>query len=160
MSGTLYLVLMFFIKLCDNIIITGKTLLVQKNRAVLASIAVVVSQLLFYLVIDQVISDGSMDTIIIVSIASGIGSYLAFTINSRVSHDKLWVHIVTSNNKTDMKRLGDYMRAIQVPIITFDSYNDDLENTLTALIFANTRQQSSEIDKYLEYGDYQRRIVT
>jgi hypothetical protein len=127
----------------------------------LASIAVIISQLLFYFIIDKVIEDKSMLTIIVVSIGAGLGSYVAFVINRKMSKDRLWVHIVTSNNKADMKALGDYMRANQVPIITFDSYNDDLEITLTALIFANTKSQSSEVDKYLDAHDreYKRMIV-
>lgn len=155
------LIFLFILKIIDNIILTGKTLLVQKNKALLSSVSVVISQLLFYFVIDQVIADNSLKVIFTVSIASGIGSYIAFIINKRVSRDRLWVHIVTSNNRADMKELGDHMREKQVPIITFDSYSDDLERTLTALIFANTKQQSSEIDYLIEHSgkDYKRRIV-
>ena len=161
MNELMHLLLLAVIKIIDNIVITSKTLFIQKNNALFASMAVVVSQLLFYFVINQVIEDNSVLTIVVVSLASGLGSYFAFTINKRISRDRLWVHIVTSNNRADMKVLGDYMRNNQISIITFDSYSDDLERTLTALIFANTRQQSSEVDHFIEKSGktYNRRIV-
>ena len=154
-------VILALVKIIDNIISTEKTILTQKNKALLASIAVIISQLMFYFVIDKVIEDKSMSTIAVVSVGAGLGSYVAFLINQKISKDRLWVHIVTSNNKTDMKVLGDYMREHNVPIITFDSYNDNLEITLTALIFANTKIQSSEVDAYLAMHDreYKRMIV-
>lgn len=158
--ATLQLILLALIKIIDNIILTGKTILVQKNKALIASIAIVISQLLFYFVIDHVIEDNSLVTIIVVSIAAGIGSYIAFCINKKVSKDRLWVHIITSNNRADMKVLGDDMRKNKISIITFDSYSDDLERTLTALIFANTREQSSKVDDYLNKNpNYKRQIV-
>ena len=161
MNGWISLAILFVIKFIDNIVTTGKNILTQKNKALLASIAVIISQLMFYFVIDKVIEDKSMSTIAVVSVGAGLGSYVAFLINQKISKDRLWVHIVTSNNKTDMKVLGDYMREHNVPIITFDSYNDNLEITLTALIFANTKIQSSEVDAYLAMHDreYKRMIV-
>lgn len=155
------LLILAIVKIIDNIILTGKTILVQKNKALFASIAIVISQLLFYFVIDHVISANNTVTIVVVSMAAGIGSYIAFLINKRVSRDRLWVHIVTSNDRTSMKELGDYMRTNNISIITFDSYSDNLERTLTALIFANTRNQSSQIDRYLNGNtNYKRQIVS
>ena len=161
MNTWISLTILFIIKVIDNIVTTGKNILTQKNKAILASISVIISQLMFYFIIDKVIEDKSMLTIIVVSIGAGLGSYVAFIINKKMSKDRLWVHIVTSNNKADMKSLGDYMRKNQVPIITFESYNDDLEITLTALIFANTKSQSSKIDACLDMNDriYKRMIV-
>ena len=52
-----------------------------------------------------------------------------------------------------MKELGDYVRAEGIKIVTFDAYSDDLERTLTALVFANTKEQSSKIDRYVEQHD-------
>ena len=49
-----------------------------------------------------------------------------------------------------MKAFGDHMRAEGIKVVTMPTYGDDIEKTLTALVFANTREQSSKIDKYLE----------
>lgn len=148
-----YYIVLAIVKVVDNIISTEKTILTQKNKAIAASILVVVSQLIFYVVIKQVVADSSFITISIVSIASGIGSYIAFYINKKMSKETVYINMITSNDREKMKLLGDYVRTEGIKIVTFDAYNDDLEKTLTALIFANTKEQSSKIDRYIEKHD-------
>jgi ACT domain-containing protein len=87
---------------------------------------------------------------IVVSISAGIGSYIAFCINNKFSKETVYINIVTSNDKDKMKDFGDYMREQGIKIVTFDAYNDEINSTLTALVFANTREQSKRIDKYME----------
>jgi hypothetical protein len=149
----IYYVILAIVKVIDNIILTGKTILTQKNKAISASILVVISQFIFYIVVKQIVEDNNFISIAIVSIASGIGSYIAFYINKKVSKDTVYVNIITSNERIKMKELGDYVRAEGIKIVTFDAYSDDLERTLTALVFANTKEQSSKIDKYIEQHD-------
>lgn len=150
---SIYYIILAIVKVIDNIILTGKTILTQKNKAISASILVVISQFIFYIVVKQIVEDNNFISIAIVSIASGIGSYIAFYINKKVSKDAVYVNIITSNERTKMKELGDYVRAEGIKIVTFDAYSDDLERTLTALVFANTKEQSSKIDRYVEQHD-------
>lgn len=91
-----------------------------------------------------------MISIIVVSIASGVGSYIAFYINNKFSKETVYINIITSNNKNQMKNFGDHMRAEGIKVVTMPTYGDDIEKTLTALVFANTRNQSKLIDKYVE----------
>ena len=79
--------LLAFIKVIDNLIGTAKNILVYKEEKVLSSILVVASQLIFYLVIDQVISDNTILSIAIVSVSSGIGNYIALHINDKLKKD-------------------------------------------------------------------------
>ena len=146
-------ILLAIIKVIDNIIITEKTILTQKNKAVLASALVVISQFMFYFLIKQVVEDNSVLSIFIVSIASGIGSYIAFYINKKVSRDTVFINIITSNDRKNMKALGDYMRSENIKIVTFEAYSDNIERTLSAMVFANTKEQSIKIDDYLKNHD-------
>jgi uncharacterized protein YebE (UPF0316 family) len=146
-------IILGLVKVVDNIVSTEKTILTQKNKALAASILVVISQIMFYLVIKEVVADSNIISIIVVSIASGIGSYIAFYINKKFSKETVFINIITANDKEKMKNFGDHMRAEGVKIVTLDAYNDHIENTLTALVFANTKSQSSKIDKYIETHD-------
>lgn len=139
-----------FIKVIDNVITTEKSILTHKNKALAASILVAVSQFLFYILIKEVVSDSNMISVIVVSIASGIGSYIAFCINNKFSKETVYINIVTSNDKGQMKDFADHMRAEGIKVVTMPTYGDDIEKTLTALVFANTRNQSKKIDKYME----------
>lgn len=108
---------------------------------------------MFYMLIKQVVADDNILSIVIVSVASGLGSYIAFYMNKKLSKDMVHINIITSNDKSKMKSFGDYMRTENIKIVTFDAYNDDRENTLTALVFANTKEQSSKIDNYINKHD-------
>lgn len=156
----LYYIALAALKIVDNIIITEKTILTQKSKAVAASVLVVISQIMFYFLIQQVVEDGSVLSIMIISIASGIGSYIAFYINKKMSKDTVYINIVTANDKSKMKAFGDYVRSENIKIVTINTYNDDKENTLTALVFANTKEQSSKIDDYvMQHNDLFREVV-
>ena len=148
-----YYIALAAVKIIDNIILTEKTILTQKNKAIGASILVVISQFVFYILIKEVVEDNNIVSILIVSLASGIGSYIAFYMNKKLSKDMVYINIITSNDKSKMKLFGDYMRTENIKIVTFDAYNDDRENTLTALVFANTKEQSSKIDNYISKHD-------
>lgn len=148
------------VKVIDNIISTEKSLLTQQNKAVAASVLVVVSQFLFYILIAEVVADSNMLSIIVVSVASGVGSYIAFCINNKFSKETVYINIVTSNNKDRMKAFGDHMRAEGIKIVTMPTYGDEIEKTLTALVFSNTREQSKKIDKYIEHhSGFYREVV-
>lgn len=133
----------------DNIVTTEKSLLTHQNKALAASILVAVSQFLFYVLIKEVVADSNLISMIVVSIASGIGSYIAFGINNKFSKETVYINIVTSNDKNQMKSFADHMRAEGIKVVTMPTYGDDIERTLTALVFANTRHQSKLIDKYV-----------
>lgn len=156
-----YYIVLAVVKIVDNVILTEKTILTQKNKAIAASILVVISQFMFYFLIQQVVEDGSILSITIISLASGIGSYIAFYMNKKLSKDMVYINIVTANDKSRMKAFGDYMRTENIKIVTMNAYNDDKENTLTALVFANTKEQSSKIDNYINKHDgFFREIVS
>jgi hypothetical protein len=145
-----YYISLALTKIVDNLITTEKSILVRNNKAIAASIFVMISEFMFIFIIKKVVSDNNIVSAIVVSISAGIGSYIAFCINNRFSKEIVFINIITSNDKTKMKAFGDYMRSQGIKIVTFDAYNDDIEKTLTALVFANTREQSKKIDKYIE----------
>lgn len=145
-----YYLSLAFTKIIDNVITTEKSILIRNNKAIAASIFVVISEFMFIFIIKKVVADSNIVSAIVVSVAAGIGSYITFCINNKFSKDTVFINIITSNDKAHMKEFGDYMRSVGIKIVTFDAYNDDINNTLTALVFANTRNQSKLIDKYVE----------
>lgn len=148
-----YYVSLAFTKVIDNLITTEKTILIQKGKAIAASVFVMISEFMFLFIIQKVVADSNLISNIVVSIGAGIGSYIAFYINSKFSKETVYVNIVTSNNKDEMKAFGDHMRSLGVKIVTMPTYNDDIEKTLTALVFANTKEQSKFIDNYMIIHD-------
>lgn len=150
MSTLYYYITLALTKIVDNLITTEKSILIQQRKAVAASIFVAISEFMFLFIIKKVVADSNMVSNIVVSIGAGIGSYIAFFINNKFSKETVYINIITSNDKEKMKAFGDHMRAEGIKVVTMPTYGDDVEKTLTALVFASTRNQSKLIDKYVE----------
>lgn len=144
---------LFMIKIVDNIVLTLKSLMTYKGQKLLSSVLVAVSQLLFYLVIDQVVNDSTITAIIIVSISSGIGNYLAFMINDRFKKDDVWTNIITSSNKEMLVELCTMLREHKVKYLLYDTYNRRFEQSYTVTAFTKTKSESRLIDEYLKNTD-------
>ena len=146
-------ILLAIIKVFDNILLTAKSLATYKGKKLLSSILVAVSQLLFYLVIDQVVNDSTMAAIIIVSISSGIGNYIAFLINDRFKKDDVWTNIITSSNKEMLVELCTMLREHKVKYLLYDTYNRGFKQSYTVTAFTKTKSESKLIDTYLKNTD-------
>lgn len=153
MAVLYYYVTLAFTKIIDNLITTEKSILIQKGKAVAASIFVAMSEFMFLFIIKKVVADSNIISNIVVAIGAGIGSYIAFYINKKWSKDMVYVNIITSNDIAKMKSFGDYMRTEGIKVVTLKAYSDDIDKTLTAIVFANTRQQSKQIDNYISKHD-------
>lgn len=145
--------LLSLVKICDNIIMTAKSLATYKGQKILSSVLVTVSQLLFYLVIKQVINDSTLTAIIIVSVSSGIGNYIAFLINEKFKRDDTWTNILTCSDKDDVIKLCNALKKRKIKYLLFNTYNRRYEESLTVMVFAKTKEESKLIDNYLEFTD-------
>lgn len=142
-------ILLAIIKIFDNVIITAKSIATYKERKIISSILVVVSQLLFYLVIDKVIEDNTMLAIIIVSFASGIGNYIAFSINGHFKKDSKWTMCLTTSDAEDVKRFCSYLVEHKIKYMASDGYNRRMEPTINIIAFSKTKAESRLIEQYL-----------
>ena len=148
-SFIINLVVIFVVKVLDNILSTSKTILVQKNKAFLAGLTVVISQIIFYKLIDAV-SEGSELTIYVIAIASGLGTLLAIWISNRFSKDRMYVNIIMCDNKKVMKELRDYLKDNKITNLTTDGYTKEWKKTLAITAYAETREQSKLLDEYMK----------
>jgi hypothetical protein len=154
-------ILISTLKIADNFITTSKAILVHKNQAIAASLLIVVSQFLFYFVTSEVISENNPFIILAVSIASGIGSFIAFKIHDKLSRDKLYLNIITSKHEEDMRELCEFLRINHIKNIVTDSYRKDWTKSYVVQAFAVTRVESILIDQFLdgEEKKYFRKIL-
>jgi hypothetical protein len=137
------------IKVFDNVILTAKSIATYKEYKIISSILVVISQLLFYLVIDHVIEDNTILAIVIVSVSSGIGNYIAFWINGRFKKDAKWTMCLTTSDIDDVKRLCSYLVENKIKYMAFDGYNRRMEHTINIIAFSKTKAESRLIEQYL-----------
>jgi len=155
------LILLGLIKIFDNIIGTAKNILVYKNKKLATSLLVIVSQFLFYMVIQSVASDDSFTTIIIISVCSGVGTYIAMLANDRLQKEATYSNILTCNHEDSITELCDYLLTHKIKYIPVDSYNRENKPTKTVLAFAATRHESTLIDDFIKnsHTKYLRQVL-
>lgn len=155
------LLVLFIIKIIDNVIQTGKTILVQKGRGVLAALTVIVSQVIFYKLIDAVSKSGDDITIYIIAIGSGFGTYLAIKINEKISKEKTYINVIMSDNKDAMIELRDYLKEHKITNVATDAYTKDWEKTIAITAYTETKAESKLLDKFISDSETKfKRVVT
>lgn len=137
------------IKVVDNMISTAKSITTYKNKKILTSLLVVLSQFLFYFLIKSVVDDDSMLTTIVVCVCSGVGTYIAMYLNDIVRNDSTYTNILTCSCTDSIEELCDYLLGHKIKYIPVDSYNRDGSKSKTVLIFARTKKESSLIDSFV-----------
>ena len=138
------------IKLLDSILGTGKTILTQKNKGVLTALTVIVTQLIFFKVLDDVMKADSDLKMWVVSIASGVGTYIAILINQKMSKETVYINNILSDDREAMTDFCNYLREHKIKNLVTDSYTKDWGKTLAITVFAETKDQSKLVDKYIE----------
>lgn len=150
MTATLYLLILFLAKVLDNTLGTAKTILVQRNRCVLAGIALGLSNFIYLSITKDIVTSDSGVALVIVSIASGVGCCLAVAISNHFSKDKTYVNVIMSDDVDEMKQLRDFLAENKITNVASDSYTRDWSRkTLTITAYAETKDQSRLIDNYI-----------
>lgn len=142
-------IILGLVKILDNIILTAKSLAQYKEQKILSSILVVVSQLIFYFVISQIIEDNSILAIVIVSISSGIGNLLAFKINDKVKRDTKWTFCIASSDLNDIQKLCHYLAEHNIKYIANDGYTRKGKHTINVIAFSKSKNESRLIESFL-----------
>ena len=154
MGELITIVTLFFAKLLDNALSTGKAILIQRNKGVLAGIAAAISSLLYFIVIKNVVSAENNLAILVVSMASGIGCYIALFITNRISKERTYVNVLMSDNKDAVKDFRDFLAKHHITNVATDSYTMDWQcKTITITAYADTKEESQLINKYLKESE-------
>ena len=150
MTTLLYYTLLFIAKVFDNGFGTAKTILIQRNRCVLAGISLACSNLIYYYIVKSVVSSAGSAAIVVVSVASGVGCCLAVVVSNRFSKDRTYVNVIMSDDIAAMRALRDYLARQHVTNVATDSYTMDWSRkTITITAYAETRRDSRLIDEYI-----------
>lgn len=146
----IYYFFLFIAKVVDNALGTAKTILVQKNKAILAGMCLAISNFIyFYLTKDIVLADNNIG-LYIIAIASGVGCYITMLISNKFSKDRIYINVIMSDNLDAMKNLRDFLAEHHITNVASDSYTLDWgTKTLTITAYAETKDESRIIDEYI-----------
>lgn len=151
MSSAIYLALLFLAKVLDNALSTAKTILIQRNRCILAGIALALSNYIYFLITKNIVNAEGDLAIVVVSVASGVGCCFAMLISNRFSKDRIFVNVIMSDNKEAMQAFRDFLAEKHITNVCTDSYTRDWDTkTITVTAYAETKEQSALIQRYIE----------
>lgn len=155
------LFVIFIVKVIDNILGTSKTILIQKNKGFLAAITVVISQIIFYELIDAVSSSDSNLTMYVIAVASGFGTYLAVKLNDKFSKERTFVNVILSDNREAMEELRDYLREHKITNLATEAFTKEWEKTIAITAYAETKEESKLLDEYIAKSETKfKRLIT
>ena len=147
----IYFGVLFLAKVLDNALSTTKTILVQRSRWLLAGIAVVLSDFIYFWLTKRIIAAESEFAILIVALAGGVGCALACLVSEKMSKDRTYVNVIMSDNLEAMKKLRDYLAEHHITNVAADSYTRDWNTkTITITAYAETKAESRLINAYIE----------
>ena len=84
MGSLIYYGALFLAKVLDNALSTTKTILIQRSRWLLAGIAVVLSDFIYFWLTKRIVSGDNNWAILIVSLAGGVGCALTCLFSEKV----------------------------------------------------------------------------
>ena len=142
-------IILGLVKILDNIVLTAKSLAQYKEQKIISSILVIISQLIFYFVISQIIEDNSILAIVIVSISSGLGNLLALKINDKVKRDTKWTFCIASSDLNDIQKLCHYLAEHNIKYIANDGYTRKGKHTINVIAFSKSKDESRLIERFL-----------
>ena len=151
MNSAIYLALLFLAKVLDNALSTAKTILIQRNRCILAGIALALSNYIYFLITRNIVNAEGDLAIVVVSIASGVGCCFAMLVSNRFSKDRIFVNVIMSDNKEAMQAFRDFRAEKHITNVCTDSYTRDWDTkTITITAYAETKEQSALIQRYVD----------
>lgn len=150
MSELFYFSILFIGKMLDNALSTAKMIFVQNNKRLFAGLALALSNFIYFVITKDVVSNSNISSIVIVSIASGVGCCLAMMFNDKFSKDRTYVNVIMSDDKESMIELRDYLATQKISNMITDSYDRDWNKTLSITAYAETKVQSKSIDDFIK----------
>ena len=154
MTTAMSLGLLFIAKMADNALSTVNTIMIQRNRSLLAGVAIALSSFLYFWITRSVVLADSLLTTLTVAVASGVGCFLVSGINNKLSKDRTYVNVVMSDDMAAMQDFRDYLAKHHITNVASDSYTLDWNRkTLTVTAYAETKEQSRIINSYMENSD-------
>jgi len=151
LTTAFYMFILFLAKVLDNTLNTAKTILVQRNRCLLAGVALGLSNFIYLRITKDIVTSDSTLALVIVSIASGVGCCLAVTLSNRFSKDRTYVNVILSDDKEAMKEFRDFLAENHITNVATESYTLDWSRkSISITAYAQTKVQSRLIDEYIE----------
>ena len=123
----------------------------SRNGEILAGIAVVLSDFIYFWLTKRIVSGDNNWAILIVSLAGGVGCALACLFSEKLSKDRTYVNVIMSDNLRAMQNFRDFLATHHITNVAADTYTLDWsKKTISITAYPETKAQSRLITEYIE----------
>ena len=151
MGSLIYFGVLLLAKVLDNALSTTKTILIQRSRWLLAGIAVVLSDFIYFWLTKRIVAAESDLAILIVALAGGVGCALACLVSEKMSKDRTYVNVIMSDNLVAMRDFRDFLAKHHITNVAADTYTLDWnKKTISITAYAETKAENNLISEYIE----------
>jgi len=138
-------------KVLDSMISTSKSILVYKNKILLASMMIGVSQSSYLFVVRQVIKEKTFLSIVVAGFAAFLGALLAFkVVDIFFSKENIYLNVIACDSIDEVKKFVEYIRFHKIDNVVNDSYTEQWEKTLSVQVQAKNKKESKLLDDYFD----------
>ena len=156
----IYFGVLFLAKVLDNALSTTKTIMIQRSRWILAGLAVILSDFIYYWITKRVVSADGELAMLIVSVAGGIGCSLACLVIDKLSKDRTYVNVIMSDNLEAMKAFRDFLAGHHITNVAADTYTLDWnKKTISITAYPETKAESRLIRDYIANSHLKFKLV-
>ena len=160
MHSVIYFGVLFLAKVLDNALSTTKTIMIQRSRWILAGVAVILSDFIYYWITKRVVSADGELAMLIVSVAGGIGCSLACLVSDKLSKDRTYVNVIMSDNLEAMKAFRDFLAEHHITNVAADTYTLDWnKKTISITAYPETKAESRLIRDYIANSHLKFKLV-
>lgn len=148
-----FFIIIFLLKVLDNIFDASRVILLQKNHSILAGVCLSCSAFLNYYVIKIIAKSDGLGTMTVAAIAAGVGCCLAGVIGTRFLHGN-YVDVIMSDDIEAIKEIHGFLTEEHIKHKVEETYNKDLtEKTLTITAFSDTLAKNRKLKKFIENSE-------
>lgn len=143
------LILLFSIKLFDNILSTCKSIYLSKEKYIKASVFNAFSTFFYFIAIVQMTKSNSLSSVIVICLATFIGTYASGKLIRKQEGDRLYIFRITSDTFENGTTFADAVRKNNIPIQSTIVYDQTLNKTLFCEVYCKTKDESKTINDLL-----------
>lgn len=148
-----FFIIIFLLKVLDNIFDASRVILLQKNHSLLAGCCLSCSAFLNYYVIKIIAKSDGLGTMTVAAVAAGVGCCLAGVLGTKFLHGN-FVDVIMSDDIDAIKEIHEFLTSEHIKHKVEETYNKDLtEKTLTITAFSSTLAKNRKLKAFIKNSE-------
>lgn len=135
------MILSFIVKILENILATAKSIAVAKEKYLASAIFNALSAFFYLVAIVQLTKDNSIASIIVMTIATFIGTYIPGLLTERSERNRLYIFDITADSIKSGEKFINKVVAHNIAVRYYKSYDSHSNLVMSCKVFCTTREE-------------------